>query len=575
MELKLAYRLFRMASTWMVGGWYSDVFIGGFENVPKTGPLILAVTHHNEIVDIAVLSASTPHGRPICFWAKSSMFKHPVMSFIMESGGAIRVHRSPNRVSSEDTSGTSTPTNSTRSVQPDLFEDTSLALSKGEAIGIFPEGTSYTLPAIAQVLPGAAWAAVEYVRAVRAEKLALCTSEKERRVYLNGEGRRGERTGLGVVPVGIVYEDKRRYMSRVCVWFGEPVEVDDYTEELFDEEVDPEEAAKVVARKLNAEIERGLVGLTVNAPDWETLYAARTAMKILWADQENVHLETWVDVSQSLVNLLSSPEPDEKLNQVRKSLMRYYSLLYYTHVNHTTLLELVPLLFTPDSTPTLDFPAILRAFFNLALGFPLALVWFVAFFPTFLFHIPGYIVSWLLLRAFGSPREEETHAEYRAIGGGLGIGLSTISILGVLWGMGALTQLGLLGLSISVYTSVYILCKWHLLLIKRNLRQFRRLTTFVKLVLGALSRDKLRPKELQVYSTSPPPPVNVFVKGPSNADAINAKHPPPISPGKLMRELLHARLQAHINLGNYLRSLDREEVTFLLSQGARVPSVVS
>jgi hypothetical protein len=44
--------------------------------------------------------------------------------------------------------------------------------------------------------------------------------------------------------------------------------MDPYTKELFDESVDPEEAAKSVVRKLNAEIEKRLFELTVNAADW-------------------------------------------------------------------------------------------------------------------------------------------------------------------------------------------------------------------------------------------------------------------------------------------------------------------
>jgi hypothetical protein len=44
--------------------------------------------------------------------------------------------------------------------------------------------------------------------------------------------------------------------------------MDDFTKELFDENSDPDEAAKMVLKKLNTEIENELFGLTVNAPDW-------------------------------------------------------------------------------------------------------------------------------------------------------------------------------------------------------------------------------------------------------------------------------------------------------------------
>lgn len=107
------------------------------------------------------------------------------------------------------------------------------------------------------------------------------------------------------------------------------------------------------------------------------------------------------------------------------------------------------------------------------------------------------------------------------------------------------------------------------------MRRLRRLTTFGKLVWGALFSGKLRPQEFQMYSTPPPPPpVNTFIRG-SGANVVTAKPPPPISSRKLIRELLNARLQAYINLGNYLRNLDSKEMTYVLSQGAHVPSVVS
>lgn len=38
-----------------------------------------------------------------------------------------------------------------------------------KVIGVFPEGTSYTEPAIAQILSGAAWAALEFMRSQHAD----------------------------------------------------------------------------------------------------------------------------------------------------------------------------------------------------------------------------------------------------------------------------------------------------------------------------------------------------------------------------------------------------------------------
>jgi len=136
------------------------------------------------------------------------MFGHGISKFIMDSCCAVPVARNTNSNHTVDTSAHAL-----------LFADTSLALAQHHLIAIFPEGTSYTLPSIAQIHPGFAWAVVEYFRYVRKQKLAAMVSERDKAIYLGGKGRHGEKTGLKLLPVGIVYDDKSRFMSRVSVTF--------------------------------------------------------------------------------------------------------------------------------------------------------------------------------------------------------------------------------------------------------------------------------------------------------------------------------------------------------------------
>ena len=119
------------------------------------------------------------------------MFANPITRTILESSGAIPVRRNPNGGSGQ---ANKTNNNGDRST---LFRESSAALAAGQVIGVFPEGTSYTSHHILQVMPGAAWAAVEFLRSQRGVKGSL-------------------KTGLRIVPVAIVYTDKARYRSRVC-----------------------------------------------------------------------------------------------------------------------------------------------------------------------------------------------------------------------------------------------------------------------------------------------------------------------------------------------------------------------
>lgn len=160
-------------------------------------------------------AVTIPHRRHLSFWAKSTMFANPVAGAILSSSGAIPVRRNPNNngvaAAAPHPSSSSKNTSSKEDVPPQapsrsvLFQETSKALASNQVVGVFPEGTSYTQSRIVQVMPGAAWAAVEYVRYVH-----------DQNGYGNGKGKGKEtETGLKIVPVAIVYTDKSRYQSRV------------------------------------------------------------------------------------------------------------------------------------------------------------------------------------------------------------------------------------------------------------------------------------------------------------------------------------------------------------------------
>jgi hypothetical protein len=109
----------------------------------------------------------------------ASLFINPIVSYVLYSAGNIPVDRK-----SKD-----------RKV---LLKGTMEALSKGYAVALFPEGTSYTEPRIMQIKDGAAWAALEYT------KWKQESPEKQLKP-------------LVVVPAAIVYTNKTKYRSDVSV----------------------------------------------------------------------------------------------------------------------------------------------------------------------------------------------------------------------------------------------------------------------------------------------------------------------------------------------------------------------
>ena len=70
--------------------WFSDFKIEGLENIPKTGPLLVASNHLSNL-DPAIVAAALPE--PPVFLAKKELFKFPIMSSFMRGYGAYPVDR--------------------------------------------------------------------------------------------------------------------------------------------------------------------------------------------------------------------------------------------------------------------------------------------------------------------------------------------------------------------------------------------------------------------------------------------------------------------------------------------------
>ncbi|RDX54483.1 acyltransferase [Lentinus brumalis] len=573
-ELKLVYRGLRQVSDWALR-FYSDIYVDGEENVPPNGPLIIASCHHNEILDIATLSVTIPHRRPVCFWAKSTLFKNPVVGAILRSSGSIPVTRNPNNtpVPTEQPGGAG-PAASQSVVNEALFRETFKALDREEVIGVFPEGSSHSEPSLARVKDGASRAALEYVKWA-------------------GERKGKQEKKLLVVPVGIVYTDKTQYQSRVCVRWGKPIDVEAFAEERIAQDADGklQVDSREVIKALSAEIEKRLLGLTINAPDWDTLYITRMARDILWADQE-LSSSHFVWISQNLIHQFTDPNAAPSGGKARQSLLKYHSLLFYANISHSALNAILP---TPSSSSAATQPSRLRAFSVVIRQLLLTVLHprFLLFFPTLVLHIPAYVTGSLAGRLLGKPTEEETYAQYKAVFGGLAataayaavtraiirglvgdsIGILagikapsfTLPALRGLWAAGrwffigendlsgkARAALGALGI---FYATSYALSHWHNYWVGSNYRQFKRLLTSLKLFVGitaprsiALTGAKLAP-----YTMPYVPPPNSYIK---RRDGIAEPRPTPRAPSvssvRLIRPLLDARAEATRNMWSFM-----------------------
>ncbi|MGI5837424.1 MAG: lysophospholipid acyltransferase family protein [Chloroflexota bacterium] len=132
--------------------------VEGIENVPPTGPFLLAANHLN-LVDPPVLGALLP--RQITFMAKDELFKTPIIGWVVTWYGAFPVRRG----------------------QPDrqALRTAAFVLEKGGVVGMFPEGTRSKTGRLKEALPGAAMLAA--LASAPVLPVALIGTEKLRSVF--------------------------------------------------------------------------------------------------------------------------------------------------------------------------------------------------------------------------------------------------------------------------------------------------------------------------------------------------------------------------------------------------------
>jgi 1-acyl-sn-glycerol-3-phosphate acyltransferase len=146
---------------------------------PGRGAVLLLPNHPNSLLDPAVVW--TTAGRDVRFLAKSTLFATPLRP-LLAGAGAIPVYR--RRDEGVDTS---------KNVE--TFAEVERALAAGDAVCVFPEGISHSSGRLEPLRTGAA-------------RMAL------------GAERRG--ISIAIVPIGLNFDRKTAFRSRVTVVYGRP-----------------------------------------------------------------------------------------------------------------------------------------------------------------------------------------------------------------------------------------------------------------------------------------------------------------------------------------------------------------
>ncbi|HET8769414.1 MAG TPA: 1-acyl-sn-glycerol-3-phosphate acyltransferase, partial [Gemmatimonadaceae bacterium] len=215
---------------------YYRVTVGG-ARIPGSGPVLVVANHNNSLVDPALVAGTA--GREVRFLAKSTLFTHPVIGWLVAAVGSVPVYRAvddPGKVSQNI----------------DSFRDVHRVLAAGDVVGIFPEGISHAAPTLAPLKTGAARIAIGAANIVGRD--------------------------FPIIAMGLVFRDRDRFRSEAHVIIGEAFRWDDLVG-------DPDNRHAV--RELTARIERAMRAVSLNLHDWEDEPIVRTA-EAVWRAESGV-----------------------------------------------------------------------------------------------------------------------------------------------------------------------------------------------------------------------------------------------------------------------------------------------
>ncbi len=182
------YRTLRAILRHAVRIFFRRLEIEGLENVPPTGPLLLAPNHPNTFID--VLMTATIVRRRLRFVAKSTVVAIPVLGAFLRMMGVVPIHRKQDGPVDD----------AMKEANEDVLAGCEQVVADGGAVLIFPEGISS-----------------------QDEMKLLRLRTGLARIALGAEARApGE---VQIVPVALVYEDPGKFRSAVRVCIGVPIQV--------------------------------------------------------------------------------------------------------------------------------------------------------------------------------------------------------------------------------------------------------------------------------------------------------------------------------------------------------------
>lgn len=293
-----------------------------------SGPVMFVGNHPNSLIDPALVFVIT--NRQVTFLAREPLFRVPVMGWLLRGLKALPVYRKQDHPGlMEKNEGT--------------LDTAASALSSGLAITIFPEGKSHSAPQLSEIKTGCARIALKVAKAGKA---------------------------MRIIPIGLTYEQKHRFKSRVHIEVGQGLLVEAVGA------LTPE-AEQEWVRSLTDRVGDAMRSVTLNLEDWEDLGLIETADQLFalkngFREKDNDRLRLF----SKGASLLRNEQPD-RFDDIKEDILSFRARLEMLNAQPGDL----QVKYRGQHVAMF----VLRNLGAILLGFPLFALGVVLFFAPFMF----------------------------------------------------------------------------------------------------------------------------------------------------------------------------------------------
>jgi len=284
------------------------------------------------------------------------------------------------------------------------------------------------------------------------------------------------------------------------------------------------------------------------------------ARDLIWTEDKSISLDDFVVISQTLVDLFSTPDPTPDFASVKRSLLEYYSLLQTTNLTNSVLSTL-PLPQTLDPNHPTPLPSRLRTLSVLVRDSMASLARLPFFLLPLIVHMPIYIMGWLGARLAA---DEETQAQNKVVYGLLLLIVIYPAAFFFLWALFWYTPTG----ALLAWATVWLFAVYHNKLVKDNYEHAKRFVAAWRVLVGvwAPKRWDLSVATLSQYTTperpkgwiEKPKSEQMPIPLPTQVEEPPVKTRPKRRPPtrRIVRHVLRARAEAATALASFFGQLE-------------------